>query len=104
MSSALENNALLFWIGIVVAIGTWIYCYKVRDARYRRPLRASTIFLSFPIVYLGHPFLYYQSWMFLVVYISELNFFAIGIYLLIWIAIVGLSLRGADIKNEQDAF
>jgi len=91
MSIYFENNIALFISAIVIAIVLWIIARKIEHKRFRRAVRASIIFLVFPIFYLGHPFLYYQSWMILFVCIADLNFQPLPIYFAIWSIFIALS-------------
>lgn len=73
MPNFFENNLILFLSSYVVGIFAWVHCSKLSNIRIRFGIRASIIYLLFPIFYMGHPFLYYQCWMLLIVYITELQ-------------------------------
>lgn len=84
LQNFLENNITLFIAIYLVGGVAWVLCSNLSSIRIRRGLRASIVFLAFPIFYLGHPVLFYQFWMFLLVSIKELDFEKIAILLAIW--------------------
>lgn len=93
MQSALENNFLVFWASYVLAAGAWIAASRVSSLPVRRVLRVSIVFLVFPIVYLGHPFLYYQVWMLLLGYATEPNLPWLLLSVLVWSGLIMLFRR-----------
>jgi len=91
LSVYFENNLPLFFGGIAFAIIFWIISKKIENNRGRRAVRATILFLVFPIFYLGHPFLYYQSWMIIACGIGDLDIKPLSIVLCAWAVFVALS-------------
>jgi len=56
LDSFFVNNIILFPLSYVVAYFSWKYSVKLRNVRVRRAVRASIIFLVFPILGISHPF------------------------------------------------
>ena len=98
MSVYFENNLPLFVGGIFFAIIFWIISKRIDNDRGRRAVRATILFLVFPILYLKHPFLYYQSWMMIVCVIGEFDIKPLSILICAWAVFVALSQ--INIKRE----
>lgn len=94
MVTFFENNLVLFLSSYIVAVVAWLLTSRLAKLRIRRAVRASIIFLVFPIFYTGHPFLYYQCWMLLLVYIVKLKV----LWLLLFLAIWGIFILISQIK------
>lgn len=92
MLSTLENNLLIFCASYVLAAGAWLAAGRVASLPVRRALHVSIGFLVFPIVYLGHPLLYYQVWMLLLAYATEPNLPWLLLSLLTWSGLILLFL------------
>jgi len=89
----LENN-LLATLGTVAVGGVlWWSLGKFASGRARRSLRVSVFLLSVPVIYLGHPLLYYPSWAILVAGAVAGNLAVVVGYLVVAGAIVLISLR-----------
>jgi CDP-diglyceride synthetase len=99
MSSFFENNIWFLVASLAVAAIVWKLSSKIEKTRVRRGLRATLIFLMFPVFYLGHPFLYYQVWVLIAASIINLNLMWLAIFLVVWAVFVGLSQIG--VKNES---
>jgi len=91
VSTFFENNLFLFLAAMAIAIAAWMACSQIADIRFRRAAKASIVFLAFPIVYLGHSFLFYQSWMLLVIYIAQLSVVSLILYFVVWASFIGIS-------------
>jgi predicted MFS family arabinose efflux permease len=87
----LENNAYLLATGFAIAAGIWWMAARLKSWRARRAVRVSAIFLAAPIVYLGHPFLFYQSWMMLVAYAQSREWLGLSVYFGLWVMLVSVS-------------
>ena len=98
MQSSLENNVLALSVGIAVAAVLFVLAGRIESTRLRRAVRTSLVFLALPVTYVGHPFLFYQSWMFPVVFIESQNLGALSVYLAIWLALVGMFQLGLSKK------
>ena len=101
MSSFFENDILLQLFSIVIAIAGWLYTSKVNNIRARRAIRATLIYLVFPVAYLGHPFLFYQVWMFVVASVVNFDLKWLLIMFSIWFVVVGILQIG--VTNERKA-
>ncbi len=101
MSELLLNNFFLFLGSYFVAGFSWIGINRIGRPRIRRALKATTIFFILPIVYPGHPVLFFQPWMLLLMFIEQFKFQPIAIYLIVWGVIVGVSQFGV---KQQNAF
>jgi hypothetical protein len=97
----LENNLFIFFSYYVVAVGAWILSARLSGVRLRRAVRVSIIFLGFPILYLGHPFLFYQCWMWIVVSIIELDLKWLIILLSIWTLLIVVSTHTVSEKKKS---
>ena len=91
LSVYFENNLLLFVVGISFAIIFWVLSKRIENHRLRRAVRATILLLVCPIFYLGHPFLYYQSWMMIVCAIGDFDIKPLAIFLCAWAVFVALS-------------
>ncbi len=99
MSSFFENNIWLILFSVVIAIAIWRVCSKLKNNRIRRAIRATIIFLVFPIFYAGHPLLFYQVWMFIMASIVNFNLKWLLILFVSWLVFIGTSQIG--VKNEN---
>jgi len=66
-SNFFVNNSILFLSSYVVAVAVWFLSVRLPSVRIRRALRVSIIFLVVPVIYIGHPLIFFQCWMFLLV-------------------------------------
>lgn len=101
MFEFLGNNLLLLFSTYVVAIIAWFLCARIESWRVRRGLRVSIIFLSVPIIYFGHPFVYFPLWVLLVMFIEQ---FSLGSIVMLFIALIilrGLIWLSYQKKNNQ---
>lgn len=93
MQNLFENNLTLFVFSFFVGVVVWFIAAKINNIRFRRALRASILFLVFPIYYLGHPFLFYQCWMFIVASIVDFNLKWLFIMFGIWGIVILISQK-----------
>jgi len=97
MATEFENN--LNWVGLALLAASilWMLIGRVQKPAICRIVRASILFLIFPLVYLGHPVFFYQVWMLLPIYFSESDFLGMSILFVIWaiVLIISLKLKGS---------
>ena len=101
MGISFENNIWLQLFSIAIAIVGWFYTAKIDNTRVRRLIKGSLIYLVFPVFYFGHPFLFYQVWMFVAASVIHLNIKWLFIMFSIWLVIVGLSQIGITNKKNE---
>ena len=99
MVEALENNSSAMLVTLLLGGTLWWATSWLHDHRARRALRVSIAVLCFPILYLGHPFLYYPSWALLFIYAAQGSWFAAGMFAAVWVALVLFALRLLNQKN-----
>ena len=87
-SDFLLNNSILFLSSYVVAVAVWYLSTRLSSGRIRRALRVSIIFLVVPIVYVGHPIIFFQCWMFLLVCIVAWDSQWLQLLLSIWAILI----------------
>jgi len=86
-----ENNIILFVLTYVVASVYFVASRLIKNKRLRRAANASIIFLIFPIFYIGDPFLFYQCWMLIVIYLLDMNISWLLTFMGIWSMCIVLS-------------
>ena len=91
MADIFENNLILFLSSLVIGVIAWVFSSRISSVRVRRAAKGTIIYLLFPVVYLGHPFLYYQCWMLLLIYITEMKLSWLLLFMLIWGVFIALS-------------
>jgi len=103
MNEIFENNLILFISTFIVSVFAWLASSRIKNVRKRRAIKASVIMLAFPVVYLGHPVLFYSSWMILFVYGANLQIVPLVVYLLIWLTLIGVSLLRPDRERRDES-
>ena len=99
-----ENNLVLFLATWAIAAFAYVVAGKVPSARLRRAIRVSAVFLSVPLLYLGHPFLYYQVWMAIATCITEPNTGGLAVLIAIWLVALAFADRKliASVSGRAD--
>jgi len=90
------NNIILFLSSYVVAVVSWILSSRLPSKRMRRAVRASILYLVFPVFFLGHPFVLFQFWMFVVASIVLMEFKWIMTILIIWTVLLMVSTHNVE--------
>ncbi len=90
------NNIILFLSSYFVAAVSWILSSRLPRKRMRRAVRASILYLVFPVFFLGHPFMLFQFWMFVVAGIVLMDFKWIMTMLIIWTVLLMVSTHNVE--------
>ncbi len=90
------NNIILFLSSYVVAVVSWILSSRLPSKRMRRAVRVSILYLVFPVFFLGHPFMLFQFWMFVVAGIVLMEFKWIMTMLIIWTVLLMVSTHNVE--------
>ncbi len=90
------NNIILFLASYMVAVVSWILSSRLPSKRIRRAVRVSILYLVFPVFFLGHPFMLFQFWMFVVAGIVLMEFKWIMTVLIIWTVILMVSTHNVE--------
>ncbi len=109
MFQLLANNIFIFVGSYVIAFISWRLSSRLSNIHVRQATKISIVFLAFPIIYLGHPFMFGQCWMLFILSIEKfiLTGFRIDdlklimILLGIWGMLIVFS-EGALQKQESD--
>lgn len=96
MFDLFENNIILFLSSYVVAVVGWILSSRLSSKRMSRTVRVSILFLVFPFFFLGHPFMLFQSWMFVVASIVLMEFKWTMTMLIIWTVLLMVSTHNVE--------
>ena len=88
MLDQLANNFVAFSIGVACLAVLWILASWIRRFDVRVAVRASAVFLAFPIAYFGHPFLGGSVWMLIAAIMASGSIILILVSLAIWAAVV----------------
>lgn len=99
MVDFLENNIYIVFLGYIIGMILWYMSVSMSPIK-KIILRSSLVLLLFPIVYPAHPFLFYQSWMLLFIYVIDLKFLHIFIYLSIWLLTILIPLFMRKLSNS----
>lgn len=89
----LENNAVLVGVAVTLSIVVWLATLKMKSRKHKLVIRSSLVYLNIPMVYFGHPVLYFQVWMLLISYVYNLKLLWLLAGLTVWGLIVLAVLR-----------
>jgi hypothetical protein len=101
MFDTLENNLVATLATIVVGAIVWRALRHAATPKVRRAARIAVVLLCLPIVYIGHPFLYYPSWVVLFAGIASANLIVVGLYAVVWVSVVFVGLRQLQRNNVR---
>jgi len=96
MFDLFANNIILFLSSYLVAVVSWILSSRLPRKRMRRAVRVSILYLVFPVFFLGHPFILFQFWMFVVAGIVLMEFKWIMTMLIIWTVLLMVSTHNVE--------